>query len=243
MTTDTERLRAVADEVERRLAERRARPMSEKLTTAGMWIAAVPSSTLLVLTVVSLSGAQVDALREDLNPALLLAAIAGVIFFVGGLVAGATQDGHRKLRDDLKGLDFEALGRLAAQLQEIELALPALRAQGELDRAVMLRRLAENEGQRQADLARFGDAARKLFDALDDRIAETAERVRTMESGIGALARVTVQLAEAMQRLVDRSAVPAARQADAVDAKYLADMSEAVRLGREIERRKKLEEE
>lgn len=236
MTTDTERLQAVADEMERRLAARleasRNRPMSARLVTAGIWATVIPGITLVTLTIMSMAGPSVDNLRQDLNAILATSAIVGAIVFIGGQALDASQRSYRQLGEDLKALDFAALGRLAAQLQEIEIALPSLRAHGEADRSMLLVEIRKAESQRQADVTAIRENGAKMF-------GELADQLDGLRQDLGLLARVTVQLAESMQRMADAGSARSVEGVDPVDPKYLADMSEAVRLGREIERRRR----
>jgi hypothetical protein len=191
--------------------------------------------------------------------------IGAVLGFVGGvgihIAMGQrrTTLGQGRIIAALAGVEPQVIGRLVAQMQTIEQAIPAVRA--------------DIEQQRQADLTQMRDNGSKLFIAVNDRLDSVEESQTALMELVNDAARKTLEgmpdliegaarkMVEGLAELVEQAARRTQREAykdairdlleamheeraaastlgDSFDAKYMADMSEAIRLGQEIERRR-----
>ncbi len=192
--------------------------------------------------------------RSTLNAFGLAVFIAGVATACSGLIMSSARHHIQlarlenavqqlRLNAQLEGLHAD-VGRLAAYLESVTLQLAESRKR-EAAMLEMVRQIRQdieaNEKRREADLLQVTELARKRIEELQDQLdnlatvnEETARRAYAQ--GLADLLAAVREEAAGRQR---EGSPPAQSNGshDVVDPKYLLDMSEAIRLGREMERR------
>lgn len=93
-----------------------------------------------------------------------------------------------------------------------------------------------NELQRQSDVAQIREASVKRLDELHDQVRRVEKRCSTQFDAMVVISQNQATLYEVLEKI--HGCLARQESSDPIDPKYLADMSECVRLGEEIAMRK-----
>lgn len=169
---------------------------------------------------------------------------------VGGAAAGAALWASSLLLRSQRAyyhaskFDFEQLRKLLnAAVAQILQRLASLETAREADRKAFIEKLVAMEARREADMDAAREAARKRFEELhqqiDDAWKASKELGRSNHKALYDGMYLLSENQESIYKLLSSVHERLAEQrGEPVDPKYLLDMSDAIEIGREIERRK-----
>lgn len=254
MSTDTIDLKPTFQKIESDILDRPAR----KLINGGAAAMAVGLAAAVMLSSYAAGDHDWIHIREGFTPLFYCVAIIGGVFIAGGVIVRVVNSGHEQTRKEgrertrkdmtevVTSAEVERVRREhrlldAMEEQTISFRTVEARQAGTEQRLDQLERRFDFQLNKVvAAVVKIGDQMERLErDAKTEAEAKKADNVRwqkTILDGVFVLSENQENLYKLVDSVHKRLAE---RQGEPVDPKYLVDMSEAVRLGEELERRRR----